>query len=134
MLRCNIRAIKRGKKRMKRNKVLRGGPEPLIFFSLMHRASCHAASPVLAHTFPPFNSSNFSFIRAISLVRFHPRARFFCTSLTFLPSSLSPNTLIRGPAPFFISSSPPLGYSHFRAISRRADVFTDNFCASRFTR
>ena len=43
MLRCNIRAIKRGKKRMKRNKVLRGGPEPLIFFSLMHRASCHAA-------------------------------------------------------------------------------------------
>lgn len=112
MLRCNIRATKRGKKRMKRNKVLRGGPEPLIFFSLMHRAPCHAASPFSRAYLPRlFNSSNFSFIRAISLVRFQP-SRTFLLYVVNVPSILSFDLTHSLADRLSLSLPPPLGYSH----------------------
>lgn len=90
---------------MKRNKVLRGGPEPLIFFSLVYAP--RVIQP-LAHILSRlFNSSNFSFTRAISLVRFHPRVHFFLSIvnvLSILSFSLSPKTLIRGLAFFCLFS------------------------------
>lgn len=120
---------------MKRNKVLRGGLEPLIFFSLVHAPRVHAASR--AYTFPPFNSSNFSFTRAISLVRFHPRVHFFLSVVnvfSILSLSLSLFHLKHSFAAWLLLSLFLLRLDTAIFARFRGGQSSDNFCASRFTR
>lgn len=126
---CNRRATKRGKKRMKRNKVLRGGPEPLIFFSLVHAP--RVMQPLariyfpaflihpISHSLAPFRSSVFT----LAYIFFLSLSLSLSLTFSFHPLFLSPKTLTRG-LTSVISSPPPLGYRYFRAISEAGSHLT----------
>lgn len=114
-----IRATKRGKKRMKRNKVLRGGFEPLDFASF-------SLFPSLSLSLTPFLSTHLALSPFLSFAHTHPSgARYTRTRYTHTQDTESTQRArVRTRdlsknfhSPSFLHTSRPFNFPHSLSLS-----------------